>query len=261
MIVDKRIIQDINAPSQVTPSLNVDVGVKDDRYMTEAEAVAGNALADLYTAVANIIKSIPSDPDNPNSEPLFKTVKWNMGQLNRVRNSKHNDEYALAFPACFIHFVNVYWNLGFNKVGQAYADMRICYVLNRLNTEDEEYQTEGVQVFKRIIEAIEDNMSTKLAPLTTRFQLSYWDQVESFDHGLQQFWITYEVRCNDYTTYRYRKYIPAYLVAPPFTNFSDMKPENNTEDRENVVRQPEDATGITTQVPPPPEETKPDGNQ
>lgn len=235
-------------PIKEQPETPVQVTINDDRYQTEQELIAGNALEDLFWAVANIIKAIPQNPDDPNSPPLFKTVKWNTGQLNRVRNSKHNEEYAMAFPACLIHYINVYWNLGFNKIGQAYAQMRICYVLNRLNNTDDEFQTEGVRVFKRIIEAINDNLDTKISPLTTRFQLSYWDQVESFEKGVQQYWITYEVRCNDYTTYRYKNYRPAYLVAPPFTNFGDMDKENNTDDKTNVIRPIDEAANVTKSV-------------
>lgn len=232
--------------TEVKPEeIPVEVVVSDDRYMVEQEVIAGNALEDLYLAVAEVLKEMKEDPDNPDSPALFKTVKWNMGQLNRVRGSKLNTEYALAFPACFIHYVNVRWNLGMNKVGQAYAEMRICYVLNRLNTNDDPYQTEGVRVFKRIIETLDDNLADKIGKLTTRFQLSYWDQVESFEKGLQQFWITYEVRCNDYSTFRYKKYKPAYLVAPPFTNFDDMDKDKNTDNKENVIRPIEDAVLIT----------------
>lgn len=249
MIVDKK-----KPVQQQEPVVNV--SLNDDRYQTIEEAVAGNPLEDLYYAVADIIKNIPQDPDNPNGPKLFQTVKWNMGQLNRIRNSKHNDEYALAFPACFIHFINVYWNLGFNKIGQAYADMRICFVLNRLNTLDDEYQPEGVRVFKRIVEALNDNMSAKIAPLTTRFQLSYFDQVESFEKGLQQFWITYEVRCNDYTTYRYKNYQQAFLSAPPFTNFSDMDREKNVDNKVDVLRPIDGVAKFVEKVPPPPENTE-----
>lgn len=240
MIVDKNKNQQ---DSEQKPS--VIVNVTDDLYQTEEEVLAGNPLSDLYWAVANIIKKIKVDPDNPNSPPLFKTVKWNIGQLNRLRNSKHNEEYALALPACFIHYTNVYWNLGFNKIGQAYADMRICYALNRLNTSDEEYQTEGVKVAQRIVEALNDNMTVELAPLTTRFQLSYWDQIESFDKGVQQYWLTYEVRCNDYSTHRYKKYKRAYLVAPPFTNFSDMDKDKNVDNKKDVQRPIEDAATVS----------------
>ncbi len=244
MIVDKKKQDQLPAP--IEPEVNVTV--VDDRYQTEQELIAGNALEDLYLAVSKVIKDLKVNPDDPNSKPLFRTVKWNMGQLNRIRNSKHNEEYAMALPLCLIHFINVYWNLGFNKIGQAYAQMRICYVLNRLNTNDDEYQTEGTRVLKQIIEALNDNM-TNISPLITRFQLSYWDQVESFDRGVQQFWITYEVRFNDYTTYRYKKYTPVYLVAPPFTNFSDMDKEHNTDNKENVVRPIEDAAIFTKEVP------------
>ena len=246
MIVDKNKPIDQGGS---TEDPEISVTVTDNREMTVAEAVAGNALEDVFLAVSKIIKEIKLDPDDPNSPPLFKTVKWNTGQLNRVRNSKQNSEYALAFPACFLHFINVYWNLGFNRVNQAYADLRICYVLNRLNNNDDEFQTEGARVFKQILEAINDNMSS-LTPLVTRFQLSYWDQVESFEKGLQQYWITYQVRFNDYTSYRYKTYKPVYLAAPPFTNFSDMDEEKNTDNKPDVIRPIEDAAYIVYTVPP-----------
>lgn len=231
-------------PEIVVPDF--DITITDGVYKTEEEVIAGNPLEDLYNAVAKVIKGLRVDPKNPESPVLFPTVKWNMGQLNRVRNSKHNEEYALAFPACFIHFINVYWNLGMNRIGQAYAQLRICYVLNRLNMLDDEYQAEGSRVFKRIIEALNDDIT--IPTLTTRFQLSYWDQVESFDHGVQQFWITYEVRMNDYSSYRYKKYKPAYLVAPPFTNFTDMDADKNIDGKENVNRPMEEAGEIVDSV-------------
>lgn len=246
MIVPKQKPIDETPKEEVGVKVNLELGP--NKYQTEQEVIAGNALEDLYHAVASIIKDIPQNPDKPDGPKLFKTVKWNMGQLNRLRNSKHNEEYAMAFPICLLHFINVYWNLGFNKIGQAYAQMRICFVLNRLNTNDDEYQTEGVRVFKRIIEAINDNMADKITPLTTRFQLSYFDQVESFDKGVQQYWITYEVRCNDYSTYRYKNYIPAYLVAPPFTNFDDMDKDKNTDDKTKVDRPIEDAVDLVDKV-------------
>lgn len=253
MIIDKP-----KAPQEQPKEPIIDVSIVDERYKTEEEVIAGNPLEDLYYAVSDIIKGIKEDPDDPNSKPLFKTVKWNMGQLNRLRHTKNNTEYAMAFPLCLIHFINVYWNLGYNKVGQAYGEMRICYVLNRLNTLDDQYQTEGVRVAKRIIEAINDNLDIKLAPLTSRFQLSYWDQVESFEKGVQQFWLTYEVRCNDYSSYRRKKYKPVYLVAPPFTNFSDMSDEHNVDKRENVNRPIEEAVKVTKQIPETPGSTTPD---
>lgn len=202
----------------------------------EEEMVKTNAIAEAYKVVRKILESIPSDLDDPNSPPLFKTIKMDNGQLNRVKLDKWNQEYGIAFPAVFIHFIDVYYNQGAARISEGKGVMRIHYVLNRLNNSDdgEDGELEGLMVYQRIVAAIESN-KTQFPALVSRFQLQYWDQPLSFDDGLQPYWIDYQIWFSDYTAYRYKDYVDAYIVQPPFTNHSDQNeianPDNLPDDK------------------------------
>lgn len=187
-----------------------------------------NPMTEIFNATRDILKGIKRD----NGQPLFRTIKLNYGQLSRIKHDKHNYEGALAFPAAFIHMINVRWLVQTSRIGEGRAELRICYVLNRLNNNDDEYQTEGFEVFKRINEAI-NARKHEFPAFTERLQLTYWDQVENFDDGLQQYWITYEVWFKDYTSYQYKDYVDRYIVVPPFTNHSDQVPENNKDNHDD----------------------------
>lgn len=211
MIVDKN-------PKPTAPDLPI-VNIQED-------PIDSSPMSAIYNAVRDILKGIPSDPNDPNSAPLFKSIKMNFGQRNRIKHDKHNFSTALAFPAAFINFINVRWLVQTSRIGEGRAEMRICYILNRLNNDDDDVQTEGYDVFQRI----HDAMIAKRGTIPSdRCQLTYWDQVENFDDGMQTFWITYEVWFRDYSTYRYRDYVQRYVTIPPHTNRSDLKPENNPE--------------------------------
>ena len=199
---------------------------------TEQELYEANPLSEIYRAVAGILRDLKVDPKNPDSPPLFRTIKQNQGQLTRIKNNKYNLEGAIAFPAAFIHLINIRWLVQTSRIGEGRADLRICFVLNRLNMGDDEYQTEGYDVFQIVHNAIEANKS-KLNPLAERCQLTYFDQVENFDDGLQQYWITYEVWFRNYSAYRYKDYVERTLVVPPFTNHSDQLPENNLDSHDD----------------------------
>jgi hypothetical protein len=203
----------------------------------------GNPMADIYNAVAEILRDIRINPLDDNSQPLFKTIKLNTGQLARLKKKSKNLEDVIDFPAAFIHLINVRWLVSTARIGEGRADLRICYVLNRLNNGDDAYQTEGMEVFQRINTALTENKS-KFSALTERLQLTYWDQVESFDDGLQQYWITYEVYFRDYSTYRYKNYKYINVVIPPFTNHSDQNPESNPNNHENHKVSINDAVSI-----------------
>lgn len=207
-----------------------------------AEPWEGNPMTEIFNAVKSILKDIKRD----NGEPLFRTIKLNYGQLSRIKHDQHNHESALAFPAAFIHLINVRWLVQTSRIGEGRGELRICYVLNRLNNGDDEYQTEGFEVFKRINQAINDRKGD-FPIFTERLQLTYWDQVENFDDGLQQYWITYEVWFKDYTSYQYKDYVERYIVIPPFTNHSDQLEENNQDGHEDHDDpQFEDVAGFTT---------------
>ena len=118
-----------------------DISVYADDTPSSSEAIPfpGNPMVDIYRAVEAIIKSIPKDSDNPEGEKYFKTVKWNMGQLGRIKSSTSNEEYGnIAFPAVFIHFINVRGLVATSRIGEFRAECRIQYVLNRLNNGDDE---------------------------------------------------------------------------------------------------------------------------
>ena len=209
-----------------------DAGSTTAKITTIEEAVEVNAMSAAYLAVRNILAAIPKDPDDENSEPLFKTIKLDNGQLSRIKMNTHNNEYGIAFPAVFIHFIDIYYNVGASRIAEGRGTMRIHYVLNRLNNSDdgEEGELEGFAVYKRIVEAIESKKST-LPALVNRFQLQYWDQPETFDDGVQPYWIDYQIWFNDYTAYRYKDYVETYIVHPPFTNFSDQNEIANPDGR------------------------------
>lgn len=230
MIVEKK------KQSTVSEQVQVQATEKASKTTTIEEAVEVNAMSEAYKAVRDILATIPKDPNDENSEPLFKTIKIDNGQLSRVKASKLNEEYGIVFPAVLIHFIDVYYNQGTSKIAEGRGTMRIHYILNRLNNSDdgEEGELEGFAVFKRIIAAIEAKKAT-LSALINRFQLQYWDMPLSFDDGLQPYWIDYQIWFSDYTAYRYKDYVDVYMVEPPYTNFSDQNaianPDNIPDDK------------------------------
>lgn len=223
MIVDKN-----KKPVPATPPapIPMDMDIQRKPVTTLEEAYQTNALCEVYYAVRDIISKIRVDESNPDSEPYFKTIKMNNGQLSRIKNNKWNKEYALAFPAVFINFINVRYLVEQSRIGDGRAECRIEFVLNALNNGDDEVELEGYRMFQRINGAI---MSSKhlYSALVERFRLTYFDQPVSMDDGVQPFWITYEVWFKDYSAYRYKDYVDCHIVVPPFTNHSDQIPEAN----------------------------------
>lgn len=206
--------------------------VKDDEEIkqpetSEPEEVANNPLEDIYQAVRRVLESLKENPNDPSSPRLFKTVKVDNGQFERVIRTKGNTEFAIAFPAAFIRFVNVRYLVQQQRIGEGRATMRIRYVLNDLNNSDDVVETHGFRVFEQINTAIQDAKDHEAA-LNERCQLNYFDMPESLDNGLQPYWIDYEVWFRDSTSFQYRNWVDRYLVFPPFTNHSDA-PEHDEE--------------------------------
>lgn len=192
---------------------------------TETVAVPVNPLTEAYNAVREIILTIKEDwtikENEPDTPPYFKTVKFDNGQLARVKGRRHNTEYPIVFPAVFIHFIDVNYNVGQSNIAEGKGSMRIHYVLNRLNNSDDVVETEVLEMLSIINTAIQDQ-KYKYPALSKRFQLAYWDQPLSFDDGLQPCWIEYDIEFNDYTAYTQRNYVERYIVIPPFTDHSDQ---------------------------------------
>lgn len=237
MIVNKKTL---NSTEQVESFISeeqtkngiAEATVDNNESNTEEELYETNALCEVFKAVKQILGNLRVDGSNPNSPPLFRTIKLNNGQVNRIKNNKWNKEYGIAFPAVFVHFINVRYLVQQSRIGEGRATMRIQYVLNRLNNSDVEFELEGYELFQRINAAIQDNKH-QFPALTTRCQLQYFDQLETFDDALQPFWIDYEVWFSEYSGYRYKNYVDRYVVMPPFTNHSDQRPECNTDNHEN----------------------------
>lgn len=196
------------------------------------EAVETNAMIGAYKAVREILSSIKKDPNDPESPPFFKTIKLDNGQLTRIKHNEHNNEYGVVFPAVFIHFINVYYNIGTSKIAEGKGTMRIHYVLNRLNNSDDKVECEGMEIYSRIVSAIEEQKS-KFPALVSRFQLEYWDQPLSFDDALQPYWIDYQIWFQDYTAYAYKNYQDVYVTIPPFTQPSDQNEIANPDNMPN----------------------------
>jgi hypothetical protein len=214
MIIDKY--------KPIRPSAPKEIPVVPDHESDEVqEVVETNAMVEAYKAVRKILESIPKDSKDPNSPPLFKTIKLDNGQLNRIKYNGNNQEYGIVFPAVFIHFINIYYNVGTSNIADGKGTMRIHYVLNRLNNSDDEVECEGLEVYKRIVAAIESKKSDFPA-LVYRFQLEYWDQPLTFDDALQPYWIDYQIWFQDFTSYAYKDYKDVYVTVPPFTQPSDQ---------------------------------------
>ena len=66
--------------------------------ITIPESVPKNPLDEIYKAVKKIILTIKEDEEDPKSPSLFKTVKIDNGQFERIIRSE-NLEMEIAFPA------------------------------------------------------------------------------------------------------------------------------------------------------------------
>ena len=194
---------------------------------TPLEEVDNNPLEDVYLAVKRVLESLHTDPNDNNSPKLFQTVKIDNGQFERIVRTRGNTEYAIPFPAAFIRFVNVRYLVAQQRIGEGRATMRIRFVLNDLNNSDDIVETHGFRVFQQINDAIQDAKDYEEA-LNERCNLTYFDMPESLDHGLQPYWIDYEIWFRTSSSFQYRKWVDRYLVMPPFTNHSDA-PEHDSE--------------------------------
>lgn len=171
------------------------------------------------------IKRIILDIDSPfvAGEKLFKTVKLDKGQFNRIINSQENTEFGYTFPAVFIHFVNVSYLVSQNRIGEGRGTMRVRFILNRLNDQDDEYETEIFDYAGIINAAIQDAKTTSTV-LGEKCTLEYFDMPES-SNMCQPCWLDYGVNFTDLSAEKYRDYIRKRITTPMFTNRSDVEGE------------------------------------
>lgn len=231
MIVDKKkpIVTDTPVVSAQSDELFDEEPLLPDSPNVTIEEVELNPLEEVYLATRRVLEAV-MDPDT-STQKLFQTVKVDNGQFERIVRTKGNTEYAVAFPAAFIRFVNVRFLTSQQRIGEGRATMRIRYVLNDLNNSDDIVETRGFRVFHAINDAIQDAKDREPA-LNERCNLTYWDMLESLDNGVQPYWIDYEIWFRTASAFQYRNWVERYLVMPPFTDHKDA-PEH---DEDNHVK-------------------------
>ena len=125
----------------------------ENRKVTTPEEVVKNPFAEMYYAVKRALLTIRENPEVPTSPPFFKTIAIDNGQYLRIIRDT-NMEMEVAFPAIFIHFVNVRYLVQQQRIGEGRATMRVRFILNNLNNSDPDKECEPFEVFQRIKVAI-----------------------------------------------------------------------------------------------------------
>lgn len=191
----------------------------------ESEEAIENPIVNVYNAVKRAIQAIPENPNDPLSPPLFKTIAIDNGQFARIVRSV-NLEYEVAFPAVFVHFINVRYLVQQQRIGEGRATMRVRFILNTLNNSDPEHECDAFWVFQRLNVAIQDAKDHEPA-LNERCNLTYFD-MPTTTNMLQAYWLDYEIWFRENSAFKYRNWVKRYLVMPPFTDHSDA-PIHDTE--------------------------------
>lgn len=182
------------------------------------EEVVENPFVNMYRAVRRAILTVREDPEDPLSEAFFKTIAIDNGQFARIVRGQ-NTEYETAFPAVFIHFVNVRYLVAQQRLGEGRATMRVRFILNTLNNADPDRECDPFLVFQRLNVAIQDAKDREPA-LNERCNLTYFDMPQT-TNMLQAYWIDYEVWFRESSAWKYRDWVERYLVMPPFTQHGD----------------------------------------
>ena len=168
------------------------------------EEVAENPFVNMYQAVKRAILTLREDPDNPQSEPFFRTIAIDNGQFARIVRDE-NLETEIAFPAVFIHFINVRYLVQQQRIGEGRATMRIRFILNTLNNQDAERECDAFWVFQRLNVAIQDAKNHEPA-LNERCNLTYFDMPVTVNM-LQAYWIDYEVWFRESSAWKYKEWV------------------------------------------------------
>lgn len=197
--------------------------------VSKPEEVAKNPFAEMYNAVKRALLTIHENPEDTATPPYFRTIAIDTGQYLRIIRDT-NMEMEVAFPAIFVHFVNVRYLVQQQHIGEGRATMRVRFILNNLNNNDPDKECEPFNVFQRINVAIQDAKNKEPA-LNERCNLTYFDMPQT-TNMLQAYWIDYEVWFREISAWKYRDWIERYLVMPPFTNHTDA-PLHDTDEHGN----------------------------
>lgn len=185
--------------------------------------VESNGPMDVLKAIKNILREVTWEYGVPDSPTIFKTVQIDDGQYERIISPSGNQEETLGFPAAFVHFIEWKYLVQQSRINEGRATLRIRFILNSLNVHEEGHDMDVYYVAERIHQTIQENVS-KYECLQERCQLQYIDPMESFDHGLQPCWMTYEIWFRQTNIWITRNKTYKKFVCPPFTNHADQDP-------------------------------------
>ena len=185
--------------------------------------VESNGPMDVLKAFKTILREVKWEYGVPDSPAIFKTVQIDDGQYERIISPNGNKEETLGFPAAFVHFINWRYLVQQSRINEGRAELRIRFILNSLNVHEDDHDMDVYYVAERIHQTIQENIS-KYECLQERCQLEYIDPMESFDHGLQPCWMTYENWFKQKNIWITRNKMYKKFVCPPFTNHADQDP-------------------------------------
>lgn len=220
MIINKKTGQVIsgNNPSSSTKPPTEDV----EPDVVQKIQVPTGGIVDVFKAVVEILSNVRWEYGNSQSPKIFTKVYLDDGQFERIVKHGKNMEDGIAFPACFVHFINIHWLKPSSRKTEGRCTLRIRYILNRLNIHDSiETESEGFIVGERIKQEFALRKD-EFPALTKRCALTYYDQVNSFDNGLQPWWMDFEVWFDESNIWYERRLKKVKLVFPPFVNHSDQ---------------------------------------
>lgn len=235
------------------PQIKPEVRTTNTESTTTQEQYYKNPFVEMYNAVKRAILTIREDEENPNTPPFFKTIAIDNGQFARLVRGE-NTEYETAFPAIFIHFINVRYLVQQQRIGEGRATMRIRFILNTLNNNDASKECECFEVFQKLNVAIQDAKSKEEA-LNERCNLTYFDMPLT-TNMLQAYWVDYEVWFREISAWKYRDWVERYLVMPPFTDHSDAPEHDKDSHGDHKTPKYDDVTGFVSKS-----ETSIEGNE
>lgn len=217
MIVDKK-------NGQIVPEGQTSAPEPDAYEVKEIAQMPSNGIIDVFKAVKQILREVRWEYGNPKSPIIFNTVQRNDGQFERIIKREVNKEDTLAFPAVFIHFVNIHWLKPSGRIREGRGELRIKFIMNRLNVHDnDDTETEIDYVAQRIKQDFEEKRYNYEC-LSERLSLDYYDPIQTFDNSLQACWMNWEVWFRETSIWVTRNKIRKHLVIPPFTNHADQDP-------------------------------------
>lgn len=223
MIVDKQNGQVISGNQASTSAPQT---TESEVVVEVPQQIPSGGIIEVLEAIKSILKEVRWQYGVENSPKIFKTVKNDDGQYERIIRKSGNIEYEVAFPAAFVHFVDTQYLVSQQRIGEGRAKLRIHFVLNTLNTHDDQVENLPYYVMERIDQEITEHKS-EYDCLSERCQLVYWDFPQSFDYGLQPGWLTYEIWFRESNIWINRKKVYRHMVMTPFTNHSDQTEEAN----------------------------------